>query len=198
VGALANLGYEISDITVGNILRRHALPPAPERKHTTTPVGEARFQRGGCAWPELRIRNAAARTRIVSGGWLWPGRRELSRYFKYMARGRIPEFESYDPSHAVVSSAALCTPCLTLPSGPDARCVRAVAAISAWRLGPNALAVPAMLGRARRSVRPARVPTSLGCCPLTPAAGVLPLDAIYCRAAVPRLRPKSRMASPRS
>jgi hypothetical protein len=33
---LANLGYEISDQSVGNILRRHALPPAPERKHTTT------------------------------------------------------------------------------------------------------------------------------------------------------------------
>ena len=36
VGALANLGHAISDQTVGNILRRHALPPAPERKHTTT------------------------------------------------------------------------------------------------------------------------------------------------------------------
>ena len=36
VGALANLGYEISDQTIGNILQRHALPPAPERKHTTT------------------------------------------------------------------------------------------------------------------------------------------------------------------
>src|SRR5262245_22984951 len=36
VGALANLGYEISDQTVGNVLRRHALPPAPERKRTTT------------------------------------------------------------------------------------------------------------------------------------------------------------------
>jgi hypothetical protein len=36
VGALANLGYAISDQTVGNILQRHALPPAPERKHTTT------------------------------------------------------------------------------------------------------------------------------------------------------------------
>ena len=35
-GALANLGYEISDQTVGNVLQRHALPPAPERKHTTT------------------------------------------------------------------------------------------------------------------------------------------------------------------
>jgi hypothetical protein len=36
VGALANLGYEISDQSVGNILRRHAVPPAPERRHTTT------------------------------------------------------------------------------------------------------------------------------------------------------------------
>src|ERR1700738_2102608 len=36
VGALANLGYEISDQTVGNVLRRHALPPAPKRGHTTT------------------------------------------------------------------------------------------------------------------------------------------------------------------
>src|SRR5450759_3425897 len=32
VGALANLGHEISDQTVGNVLRRHGLPPAPERK----------------------------------------------------------------------------------------------------------------------------------------------------------------------
>src|ERR1700687_6232170 len=36
VGALANLGYEISDQTVGNVLQRHGLPPAPERKRTTT------------------------------------------------------------------------------------------------------------------------------------------------------------------
>jgi putative transposase len=36
VGALANLGYMISDRTVGNVLQRHALPPAPERKRTTT------------------------------------------------------------------------------------------------------------------------------------------------------------------
>lgn len=33
-GALANLGYEVCDQTVGNVLRRHALPPAPERKRT--------------------------------------------------------------------------------------------------------------------------------------------------------------------
>src|SRR2546426_8831239 len=36
VGAFANLGYTISDQTVGNILKRHGLPPAPERKTTTT------------------------------------------------------------------------------------------------------------------------------------------------------------------
>jgi hypothetical protein len=36
VGALANLGYVISDQTVGNILKRHGIPPAPERKKTMT------------------------------------------------------------------------------------------------------------------------------------------------------------------
>ena len=35
-GALANLGYKVCDQTVGNILQRHGLPPAPERKRTTT------------------------------------------------------------------------------------------------------------------------------------------------------------------
>ena len=35
-GALANMGYEISDQAVGNVLRRHGLPPAPERKRTTS------------------------------------------------------------------------------------------------------------------------------------------------------------------
>src|SRR5215813_4199841 len=36
VGALANLGYTISAQTVGNILKRHGLAPAPERKKTVT------------------------------------------------------------------------------------------------------------------------------------------------------------------
>jgi hypothetical protein len=35
-GALANLGYEVCDQTVGNVLQRHGLPAAPERKRTTT------------------------------------------------------------------------------------------------------------------------------------------------------------------
>jgi len=34
VGALANLGYALSDQTVGNILKRHGIPPAPQRKKT--------------------------------------------------------------------------------------------------------------------------------------------------------------------
>jgi hypothetical protein len=34
-GALTNLGHDISDQTVGNVLRRHGLPPAPERKRTS-------------------------------------------------------------------------------------------------------------------------------------------------------------------
>jgi transposase InsO family protein len=36
VGALANLGLTVSDQTVGNVLKRHGLAPAPERKTTTT------------------------------------------------------------------------------------------------------------------------------------------------------------------
>jgi transposase InsO family protein len=36
VGALANLGYTISDPTVGNILKRHGISPAPKREKTTT------------------------------------------------------------------------------------------------------------------------------------------------------------------
>ena len=36
VGALANLGLTVSDQTVGNILKRHGVPPAPVRKTTTT------------------------------------------------------------------------------------------------------------------------------------------------------------------
>jgi hypothetical protein len=35
-GALANRGYTVSDQTVGNILKHHGIPPAPERKKTMT------------------------------------------------------------------------------------------------------------------------------------------------------------------
>jgi hypothetical protein len=33
---MANLGLRLSDQTVGNILRRHDIPPAPERKQATS------------------------------------------------------------------------------------------------------------------------------------------------------------------
>jgi putative transposase len=36
VGALANLGHKVSDETVGNILRRHGIAPAPKRSRTTS------------------------------------------------------------------------------------------------------------------------------------------------------------------
>ena len=36
VGALRHVGYTISNQTVGNILKRHGIPPAPTRKKTTT------------------------------------------------------------------------------------------------------------------------------------------------------------------
>jgi putative transposase len=36
VGALANVRYTISDQTVGNILKRYGIPPAPARDKTTT------------------------------------------------------------------------------------------------------------------------------------------------------------------
>ena len=36
VGALANLGHPVSDQTVGNVLRRYGIPPAPKRSQQTT------------------------------------------------------------------------------------------------------------------------------------------------------------------
>ena len=35
-GALANVGYDISDTTVGNVLKQHGIEPAPDRKRQTT------------------------------------------------------------------------------------------------------------------------------------------------------------------
>ena len=36
VGALGNLGHRLPDQTVGNILRRHGISPAPERKQSVS------------------------------------------------------------------------------------------------------------------------------------------------------------------
>ena len=35
-GGLANVGHDVSDQTVGNVLRRHGIAPAPKRSQTTT------------------------------------------------------------------------------------------------------------------------------------------------------------------
>jgi transposase InsO family protein len=35
VGALANIGHTVSNQTIGNVLKRHGIAPAPRRKHTT-------------------------------------------------------------------------------------------------------------------------------------------------------------------
>ncbi len=35
-GALQNLGHSVADQTICNVLRRHGIPPAPERKSKTT------------------------------------------------------------------------------------------------------------------------------------------------------------------
>ena len=49
VGALANLGHKLSDRTVGNILRRHRIPPA--QKRTRTPPGRTLLRRTWPFWP---------------------------------------------------------------------------------------------------------------------------------------------------
>ena len=56
-GALANLGYKVCDQTIGNVLQRHGLPPAPERKRTTTWQAFIRISPG-----------AAGRDRLFHGG----------------------------------------------------------------------------------------------------------------------------------
>jgi hypothetical protein len=73
VGALANLGHEVSDHTVGNVLRRHGITAAPERKHTTTwaafirglsPLATCRLTCPG-AWRLLRQLVATLRQAII-------------------------------------------------------------------------------------------------------------------------------------
>jgi transposase InsO family protein len=62
-GALAHLGYTVSDQTVGNILKRHAIIPAPERKKTTT-------------WPEFirtHLDVLTATDFFTAEVWTWCG-----------------------------------------------------------------------------------------------------------------------------
>jgi putative transposase len=96
VGAVANLGYRISDQTVGNILKRHDIPPAPERTKTLTwrefirmhmaVVGATEFF-SSAVWSWLRRLVSsvlsflhvglckgyvAGMTFLCHRGWIWP------------------------------------------------------------------------------------------------------------------------------
>jgi hypothetical protein len=81
-GALANLGYHVCDQTVGNVLHRHAVPPAPERKRTTTwsafirtPLGqkiETVEKTGSCSLPTYpRVAPLATIFGTMNGACRW-------------------------------------------------------------------------------------------------------------------------------
>ena len=96
VGAVANLGYRISDQTIGNILKRYDIPPAPDRTKTMTwrefirmhmAVLEATEFFSSAVWPWLRwlvscilfflhvgLRrgSVAGMTFLCQRGWIWP------------------------------------------------------------------------------------------------------------------------------
>ena len=59
VGALANLGHTVSDQTVGNILRRNGILPAPERKQHYVVEGLYSCPHGGTRWHRLLHRGSA-------------------------------------------------------------------------------------------------------------------------------------------
>ncbi len=63
VGALGNLGHQLSDETVGNILRRRGIAPAPQRKRTTTWKEFIRSHRAVLAQEFLRLRNPTLHVR---------------------------------------------------------------------------------------------------------------------------------------
>ncbi len=62
VGALSNLGHQRSDETVGNILRRRGIAPAPQRKRTTTWNEFIRSHRAVLAGTDFFTVEARART----------------------------------------------------------------------------------------------------------------------------------------
>jgi len=77
VGALANLGSTISDQTIGNILKRHSIAPALERKKTVT-------------WREfirIHIDGLMATEFFTSEGWMW-GQLLMSSLLFFISCGR--------------------------------------------------------------------------------------------------------------
>jgi hypothetical protein len=90
VGALANLGYRISDQTVGNILKRHSIPPAPERKMTVT-------------WREfirMHMDVLGATDFFTSKVWSWCGLAIATLLsFLYCCRGQISSVDRLLPHY---------------------------------------------------------------------------------------------------
>ena len=85
VGALANLGFEVSDQTVGNVLRRHGVSRAPERKRTTTRQAFIRTHLALLAGTDffvLTLRGLATYYVLFAAGWISP-----ESPFNRMSRG---------------------------------------------------------------------------------------------------------------
>jgi len=90
VGALTNLGYRMSDQTVGNILKRHSIPPAPERKTTVTWQEFIRFH----------LDVLLATDFFTSEVWNWCGRARFSLLcFLHCCRGQVYSVERTLPHH---------------------------------------------------------------------------------------------------
>ena len=66
VGALANLGYKVCDQTVCNALHRNGLPPAPERKRTTTWSAFIRIHLALLAGPRGKDSGSSTRRLILA------------------------------------------------------------------------------------------------------------------------------------
>jgi Homeodomain-like domain len=80
VEALANLGREVSDQTVGNVLRHHGIPPVPERRGTTT-------------WAELETDFFIAAEVLTLRDWsLWPSTGPRASLGGKSAKERQPSF----------------------------------------------------------------------------------------------------------
>src|SRR5216684_9382615 len=156
VGALANLGHEISDQTVGNVLRRHGLPSAPARKHTTT---WAAFIGARESSAEMRASSSfqtyCGFNPRVSDCRLHSTGASRSRSTP-MPRGKRPSIAALTRSGARNASEMVILTCRTLHFWRVAICSTLVAepeTISSSQRRPRAIAVTR---RARRSIRVGR------------------------------------------
>ena len=88
VGALANLGHSVSDQTVGNVLKRHGIAKAPQRKHTTRWRDFIRAHMGcwpgptSSPWKSSPLKVWSRTTCFSSSSWrrgacAWPGSRRI-------------------------------------------------------------------------------------------------------------------------